>query len=271
MRLRSSTLVLVALTLTACTRGVGDVIELPTAPSPPAARPVKLTITPLGGGTLLAGDSAPLTTSGALPGSGAVLGAFAEFDNGQGRYVEAAWTSSDVNVIAIVDNRFIARAPGAVTITATFEGHSDTEQFTAGPGIFGRWSGAYVVERCVANTGSMDDVLCRTPSGGRSGIAPVGATLPFAMEITAVSGDQISGRVFFGMLIGTLTGTNRGGGTFALEGVIAGPGGTITIVGWNMRAVSDAMEGVLGYEMRLDGVAGIGGVAGRLATMTRQD
>jgi hypothetical protein len=269
MRSRFLTLVLVAFTLIGCTRGVGD--ELPTAPSPPPARAVKLTITPLGGGTLLTGDSAPLTTSGALPGSGAVLGAFAEFNNGQGRYVEAAWTSSDESIIAVVDDRFVARAPGAVTITATFEGQSDTEQFTAGPGIFGRWSGAYVVERCVANTGSMDDVLCRTPSGGRSGLAPVGATLPFAMEITAIGGDQISGRVFFGMLSGVLTGANRGGGTFALDGVITGPGGAITIVGWNMRAVSDAMEGVLGYEMRLDGVAGTGGVAGRLAGMTRQE
>lgn len=263
-------LVLACVAVIGCTRGVVTSDDLPTAPTPQPPRPIRLTITPLGGGSILVGGTAPLATSGGLPTSGVALGAFAEYNNGQGRYVEAAWTSSDDSIVAVVDNTLVARKRGTATLTATFEGISDTEDFTVDGGFFGRWSGSYVVERCDGSTGSMQDVLCRPPSGSRSGIAPVGATLPFAIEIPETSSEDITARVFFGTVSGVLSGKNRGGGYFWLLGDVTGQGGRISIVEWNMRAARDVMEGVVLYQIRLDGVSGIGAVALRLSNVTRQ-
>jgi hypothetical protein len=271
MRSRFVTLALVCLSPIGCTRGVVDIADIPTAPPVPPVRAVRLTIAPIGGGSMLVGDRAPLMTSGTLPGNSVPLGAFAEFDNGEGRYVEASWTSSDDSVIAVIDHALVARAPGSATLTARFEGQADNEAFTVGAGIFGRWSGTYVVEQCVANSGSMQDVLCRQAAPpARTGLAALGATLPFAVEITAVSGDDISGRVFFGMLTATFAGKNHGGGFFSLTGAAAGQGGTINLIDWHTRVVDDGMAGLVAYDVKLDGVAGIGGVAARLASVTRQ-
>jgi hypothetical protein len=270
MRSRLLILVLAGMVLSGCSRGVITDDDLPTAPTPQPPRATRLTVTPLGGGNILVGATAPVATSGGMPTNGVALGAFVEFSNGQGRYVEAAWTSSDESVAAIVNNMLVARKRGTAVLTATFEGQSDSEEFTVDGGFIGRWSGTYVVERCVANSGSLQDVLCRPPGEGRAGIMPVGATLPFALEISEAGGDDITGRVFFGMVNGVLAGKNRGGGYFYLAGEIAGQGGAINIVDWNMRASRDVMEGVLAYQVKLDGLPGIGTVGARLANMTRQ-
>lgn len=270
MRLSLFTVALAAVIAASCSRGVVSDDQLPTAPSPPPLTVVRLTITPLGGGNILAGTSAPITTSGGLPSNAVALGAFAEFTNGQGRYVEAAWTSSDDSIIAVVDNTLVARKRGTATLTAAYGGHSDTEDFIVDGGFVGRWSGSYVVEQCTGSTGSMQDVLCRAPAGSRAGIAHVGATLPFTIEISEAGGDDISARVQFGAISGVLPGKNRGGGYYYLTGALSGPGGSITIVEWNTRAVRDVMEGVIAYQVRIDGVSGIGAVGVRLKDMTRQ-
>ena len=270
MRLRLFTVVLAAFVAASCTRGIVSDGQLPTAPSAVAPRVVKLTVTPVGGGTIVAGSTAPITTDGPLPSNGGALGAFAEYNNGQGRYVAASWTSSDDSIAAVVNDMLVGRKSGTVTLTATFEGHTDSEAFNVDGGFFGRWSGSYVVEQCGGSTGSMQDVLCRPPAGGRSGIAPVGATLPFALEITDAGGDDISGRVHFGALSGVLPGKNRGGGYFYLTGTVRGPGGAITIIEWNARAARDIMDGVISYRLTIDGVSGVGEVAVRLKDMTRQ-
>jgi hypothetical protein len=262
-------LVLACTAIAGCTRGVVTDDNLPTGPTP-VLTVVKLTITPLGGGNILVGGTAPMTTSGGLPGSGVALGAFAEYNNGQGRYVEAVWTSSDDSILAVVDQTLVARKRGTATLTATFGGQSDTEDFVVDGGFVGRWSGSYVVEQCTGSTGSMQDVLCRAPSGSRSGIMPVGATFPFALEITETGGDDISGRVLFGTVTGVLAGKNRGGGYYYLMGDISGQGGTISIIQWNTRAANDLMEGVIAFQVKLDGVSGTGAVGVRLKEMRRQ-
>jgi hypothetical protein len=268
MRSRFLTVVLVALSITGCSRGVIEADDLPTAPS---LRVTKLTITPIGGGNILVGGTAPVVTSGGLPANGVALGAFAEYNNGQGRYVDATWSSSDDSVVAIIDRTLVARKRGTATLTASFDGQADTEQFIVDGAFFGRWSGAYLVEKCSANSGSVQDVLCRPPSAGRAGIAPVGATLPFALEISEVSSDDITGRVSFGTISGVLSGKNRGGGYFYLTGQIAGQGGVLNIADWNVRAANGVMDGVIAYQVKFDGLPGIGTVGVRLVNMTRQD
>lgn len=250
-----------------CTRGVVD-----TAPTTPSPTITALTITPVGGGSLLVGSSAPITTaSGAVtPANATALGAYAQFSNGNGRYVDAAWTSSDARIIAVEDAKLVARGRGSVTITATFEGRSDTETFSAEGGIGGRWAGSYLVEQCSGNTGSLQEVLCNPAGNARpAGIAAVGSTLPFSLEISE-NGSDLAATVVIGPVRGTLTGKNRNAGYFYLQGLIEDSGGTVTIVHWDTRVVRDELEGFIGYQTKLPGLPGFGSVAAKLTGVTRR-
>jgi hypothetical protein len=270
MQLRFVTLALACLAVTGCTIGAIPAGDFPTAPTPQPPRATRLTITPVGGGNILVGANPAMATSGTLAPNSIALGAYAEYNSGPGRYVQATWTSSDDSVLAVADHVLIARKRGAVTLTASFEGLSDSEEFTVDAGFFGRWSGASVVEQCTGSTGSMQDVLCRPPSGGRAGMAAIGATWPFAIEIPETSGEDITARVSLGSATGVVSGKNRGGGYFGLLGEITGQGNTITFVDWNMRAAQDVMEGVATFQVRINGVSGLGVVQVRLLNVTRQ-
>lgn len=267
MQSRFVTLVLVMLATSGCTRGLNSLHELPAAPTP---RVVRLTITPVGGLRIVVGTSLPLTTSGGLPPNGVALGAFAEYENGQTGYVDATWTSSDADVVAVTNATVTSRKRGSATLTASFDGRSDTANVVVDGGFFGRWSGTYVVEQCTANSGSMQDVLCRPPSTGRSGIAPVGATLPFTIEIPETTSEDITARVNLGVAEGALSGKNRGAGLFYVTGELPAPGGTVNVVDWNMRGLNDVMEGVAHYQVRLHGLQGAGSVLLRLSNVVRQ-
>ena len=224
-----------------------------------------LTITPTGG-VITVGNSAPITVTGTTPG----LGAFARFSDGTGHYVEAAWTSSDESIIAIEGGRLIARDRGQATLTATFEGMSDTETFVAEGGIAGRWRGTYTVQQCGGSTGSMEEVLCNPAGNTRPvGRAAVGTTLPLSMEITE-NGTDLIAIVSFGDVRGTLTGKNRGAGFFFLQGAFEMNRSTINLIRWDTRVVRDGMEGFIGYQLRTPDLPGFGTVAAQLTTMTRQ-
>jgi hypothetical protein len=265
---RCLTVALASVLVCACTRNVVD--TPPTAPTPPPAAVTTLTITPIGGGSLMVGSSAPIATDGGLPTNGTPLGAFAQFSDGSGRYVQARWTSSDDSIITVDGAQLVARARGTVTLTASFEGKSDTESFTSEGGIAGRWRGSYVVEQCAGNSGSMQEVLCNPAGNSRPvGIAAVGNTLPFSLEISEHDTD-LTAIVSFGSLRGTLTGKNRGAGYFFLQGVIEAGGGAINIIHWDTRVTRDAMEGFIGYQVRIPDLPGIGAVAAKLVDMTRQ-
>ena len=214
------------------------------------------------------GSTASIFVGDAAPGT--ALGAFAHYNNGSGRYVEAAWTSSDTSIIAVEGNQLVARGRGTVTLTATFEGKSDTESFTSEGGIAGRWSGSHIVEQCSGSSGSMQEILCTPPGSPRPvGIAAVGNTLPFSLEISE-NGTDLTATVSVATVRGTLTGKNRGGGFFHLQGVIEAPGGTVNIIHWDTRVTRDSMEGFIGYQLRLPNLPGIGAVAAKLANVTRQ-
>lgn len=266
---RSVTVVLTCVVVAACTRNVVD--SPPTAPTPLPPAVTKLTITPIGGGSMMVGSTAPIATSGGLPANGTALGAFAQFNDGSGRYVEAAWTSGDESIITVDGAQLVARGRGTVTLTATYEGQSDTETFTAEGGIAGRWRGAYRVEQCAGNTGSMQEVLCNPPGNTRPpGVAAVGSVLPFTLDISE-QGADLSVHVSFGTIRGTLVGKSRGGGFFYLQGVIEGPGGgAINIIHWDTRVIRDGMEGFIGYQVRMSNLPGIGAVAAKLVAVTRQ-
>ena len=246
--------------LAGCT--VGTVDAIPVAPTPTVRR---LTITPVGGATIVFGASVLFVSSGMSPG----LGAFAEYSNGTGRYVEATWTSSKSSIVSVDNTALTARSRGTAIVTATFEGHSDDEQFEVIGGIAGNWAGTYVVQQCGGSTGSIIDVMCTAPGTGRQpGLAYVGATLPITMELT-VSGDDVSGIVAFGNLRGTLTGKDRGAGSFYLQGTIEGVV-TLTITYWDTLVQRDELQGFLNYHVRVSGVSGTGEAVTRLVNVTRR-
>jgi hypothetical protein len=269
MQLRFFTLALACASVIGCTRGITPLDELPTGPTAIPVTVIELTVTPVGGGTISVGDEAPITTNGGIPSSGALLGAFARFSNGSSRYVEAAWTSSDDNIITVSGATLIGRGRGTATLTATFEGRSASEKFVAEGGIAGRWSGSYLVEQCTATSGSMTEVLCGG-DGRPPGFAAVGRTLPFSMEIVENNRD-LSGVVSFGQNRGTLTGRNRGAGFFYLLGSFPGNGGSVNVFHWDTRVVRDSMEGFIAYEIRLQELPGVGRVAAKLTNMTRRE
>lgn len=249
-----------------CTVGVSN--EPLTAPTPLPPTVTALTITPVGGGSMLIGGATPMATSGGTPSS--VVGAFAQFSDGSGRYVEATWASSDDSVIAVDGAQLVARGRGTAMLTATFEGKSDTETFTVEGGVAGRWQGSYIVEQCSGSSGSMQEILCNPAGNNRPvGLAAVGNVLPFSLEISE-SGTDLTAVVSFGALSGTLTGKNRGGGFFFLQGLIEVNGGAVNIVHWDTRVVRDSMEGFIGYQLRLPNLPGFGGVAGKLVEMSRR-
>jgi hypothetical protein len=260
-----SAITFITLSTLGCTRGVIDVDQIPTAP---ATRLIALTITPLGGGSLSAGSTVDIVVSGGLPADGVAVGAFAEYSDGTGRYVDASWSSADESVLAIVGSSLVGRSRGAATVTASFEGRTDTETFLVDGGISGRWSGALLVEQCTANSASLAQVLCGAP--GRSpGLAAIGARLPLTMDI-AESSDNIAATVVLDTARGTLTGPNRGGGFFTVLGTIDQSPTRINVFHWDARVVRDEMEGYIGYEMRIAGLPGFGQVAAKFADIVRQ-
>jgi hypothetical protein len=269
--LRFAGVILGGALLVSCTRGVmTDAQANPVAPTPSAPTVTKLTITPLGGGSMMLGASAPIVSTGTSPTTGAVVGAFAEYSNGTGRYVAATWTSSNAGVVSVTSEAITAMGRGTAILTASFGGQSDDEQFVVFGGIAGVWGGTYVVEQCSGSTGSVSEVLCTPPNTGRpAGVTHVGATLQIAMELT-VNGDDVTGVVAFGNIRGTLTGKDRGAGLFFLQGTIADASGTLTITHWDVQVQRDGIQGFINYQLRLANLPGIGAVGTRLAAVTRR-
>ena len=244
--------------------GAGE--QVPLAPSPTI---IRLTITPVGGGRLTAGDSVPIVTSGGLSGSGAaVVGAFAEYSDRTGRYVDATWRSDDEDILAIVGSSLVARRRGTTTLTASFEHRTDTETFIVEGGIPGRWSGSFLVEQCAASSGSMAEVVCGAP-GRAPGLAAVGAMLPIAMEITE-RGEDLTADFSLSQARGTLSGRKRGGGYFTFSGSIDGPQLRISFFHWDAAVGGDQIDGFIGYEIRIAGLPGLAQVAAKFVNVVRQ-
>jgi hypothetical protein len=252
--------------LAGCAHGV--VTELPTAPGVTIA---SLTITPAGGASMLVGESAPITSSGALTDTGPVLGAFAQYRDGSGRYVPATWTSSDANVIRVDGTSFTAIGRGTVTITASAEGRTARETFIVEPRSEGNWSGTFVVDRCLATSGSMADLICMSPDQGRPpGLFPVGDATPLTLQI-ARAGTELTAVAQFGDLRGTLTGLDRGSNFLTLKGDLTANRTTIGVGYWDTVVRTDAMEGFISFEVKVAGLPGVAVVDAHLDKVARRN
>jgi hypothetical protein len=249
--------------LISCAHGVVD--ELPTAPS---AVIHSLTITPVGGGTLIAGRSAPITSTGPLPDTGAVLGAFARYRDGSGKYIEAAWSTSDPQVLVVSGGALVPMARGTAVLTARAGGLTASETFAVEPNMAGSWTGGYVIDQCGAGSTAMFDAVCSAEPTRRGMFAP-GTAAPLSLEIHK-DGEQLTATAQFGGQRGTLRGTDRGQNYLTLTGDLAGNRTTFTIAHWDARVRTDLMEGFIGFEIRIEGLPNIAAVAAHLDNVQRR-
>jgi len=249
----------------------GTVAALPSAPTPvtPAITLKSLTITPAGGGTIIAGNAVEITSSGPLPSTGAVLGAFAQYSDGSGKYVEAKWTTSDPNVLVVSGSSLKAMSRGSASLSATAEGQTATETFNVEPTMAGTWAGNYVVDQCSAGSASMYDGICGNTPGREPGVLPVGKSAPITFQIIK-NGTDLSAVTAFGELRGTITGTDRGQNFLTLKGDLKVERTTLTIVYWDSRVETDLMEGFIGFEVRIDGVPSHAQVTAHFDNVTRR-
>jgi len=259
---------LATLAIAGCSHGT--ISSLPAAPTPAAAAIKSLTVTPVGGGTMIVGATAPITSSGTLQSTGATLGAFALYADGSGKYVAAKWTSSNDSVIAVDGVNFTARGRGTATITASAEGMTANETFIVEPGIPGTWSGTFVVDQCSASSGSMNEVICFPPSQGRPpGSLTAGSVVPLTMVI-GQSGTMLTASAQVGELRGVLTGIDRGGNFLTFSGELNVNTTTVTLLHWDSRVVTDLMEGFITFEVRITGIPGLAQVAAHFDKLTRR-
>lgn len=266
---RSVVVVFASLVLGGCSHGT--ISGLPTAPSNtvPAVTVRKLTVTPVGGASIIAGKTAHITTSGPLPATGAILGAFAEYTDGTGKYVEANWTSSDPTILVASSTSLQAMRRGTATLTATAEGHTASETFTVEPGIPGTWTGTYVVDQCSAGSGSLQELICNATPGRQQGTLKVGAVAPITFQITQ-SGTDLSATAAFGEVRGTLTGSDRGQNYLTLKGDLTFNATTISLVHWDANVRTDVMDAFIGFEVRVAGLPSHANVTGHFVDVMRR-
>lgn len=270
MSLPSRFVVIACATLMIAGCSHGTVAELPTSPTAaPAVTVRRLTITPAGGGTMLAGGTAQITTSGPLPSTGAVLGAFVEYTDGSGEYVDAAWTSSDPSVLVVSGSTMRAIGRGTATLTAAAKGHTASETFRVEPGIPGTWAGTYVVDQCAAGSASMHELICSALPGRQPGVLPVGAAAPISFQVRQ-TGTDLTATAAFGEIRGTLTGSDRGQNFLTLKGDLTFDRTTITVVYWDALVRTDVMEGFIGFEVRIAGIPSFAQVTGHFVDVTRR-
>jgi len=251
--------------LISCAHGV--ITETPTSPGPAPVAIQRLTITPTST-TMIAGDVAPITSSGPFPPDSLILGAFAQYTDGSGKYVSASWTSSDARVIAIDNSKLTAVGRGTATITARAEGMTATAEYTVEPNVAGTWSGNFVVEQCNAGSGSMQELICGDTPGHR-GVLPVATSTPITFTIEK-NGADLTARAASGDWRGVLSGTDRGQNFLTLKGDLTGNRATVTIIYWDTRVKTDLMEGFIGFEVRLDGVPSNAAVTAHFDNVTRR-
>ena len=217
---------------------------------------------------MVPGGSIPIASSGLMPSNGA-FGAYAEFTDRSFRFVEAEWTSSDPSVMTVANATLRALARGTGTITATTAGHTASETVTVNPGIPGTWAGSFVVDRCVAGSGTIDQLICSAVPGREPGQWPAGASRPASFVITQ-SGTALTAPAAFGDMRGTLTGTDRGSNVLTFSGELRADRTTIKLTHWDSRVSIDLMEGFVSFEVRVDGAASYALVSGHFANVTRR-
>jgi len=185
----------------------------------------------------------PLTSQGALSWTAGVIAA------GASQEVTVAFHPTSLGTYA-----------GALMVSGDQTSGSNTIPYSAevvaGTPFAGSWSGSYRVDDC-QGAGSVQDLLCSAPSGGRTGgLYPIGSVLPMALSL-AQTGDTVTGTLSLGELTGPVTGVveNR---LLTLRGTIGSGSLRATTVHWSSRVIGRTMDGVAAYRVTLPGLPGTG-------------
>ena len=262
---RFASIILASAMLTACAHGV--ITESPTAPGPGPVTIRGLIVTPTTA-TMVAGNSAPITVSGPFPTDHVVIGAFAQYSDGTGKYVVASWTSSDTSVLTIDGTNVTAMRRGSATVTARAEGMTATATFTVEPTVAGTFSGNLVVDQCDAGSGSMLEVVCGNTPGHR-GTLPLGTVVPITLTIDK-NGADLTATLVSSDWRGTLRGTDRGENFLTLRGDLTGNRTRVTVINWDSRVQADVMEGFIGFEVRIDNLPSNAAVTAHFDNLIRR-
>lgn len=210
--------------------------------------------------TITNSGNATLTVSGTTVSGGLVSHTTASWTNG----TIAAGASQTVSV------RFQPTTAGSYSGTVSVNGDQTSGSNTiaisgnaTGASAQGTWSGSYLVERC-DGTGSNQDYFC-----SQRGAFPPGSSLPISFTLTQ-SGSSVSGRVTFGQVTGSVTGSVNAGGTLSLSGTAVGGQVTVTLTNFNVSVNGASMSGNFVYNAGLAGVPGVAVVTSRLSGVTRR-
>jgi len=185
----------------------------------------------------------PLTSQGALSWTAGVIAPGASQD------VTVAFHPTSLGTYA-----------GALMVSGDQTSGSNTIPYSAevvaGTPFAGSWSGSYRIDNC-QGAGSVQDLLCSAPSGGRAGgLYPIGSVLPMALTL-AQNGDSVTGTLSLGELTGPVTGVieNR---LLTLGGTIGSGSLRVATVHWSSRVTRGTMDGVAAYRVELNGFPGTG-------------
>ena len=89
------------------------------------------------------------------------------------------------------------------------------------------------------------------------------------LQITQ-TGKDLTAAAQFGELRGTLTGIDRGQNFLTLSGDVTVNRTTVTLVYWDARVLTDAMEAFIGFEVRIAGVPSFAAVTAHFNNVTRR-
>jgi len=129
-------------------------------------------------------------------------------------------------------------------------------EVVAGTPFAGSWAGNYRIDNC-QGAGSVQDLLCSSPSGGRTGgLYPSGSVLPMALSLAQI-GASVTGTLSLGELTGPVTGVveNR---LLTLRGTVGSGPLQATTVHWSSRVTGRTMDGVASFSVALPGFPGTG-------------
>lgn len=191
---------------------------------------------------------------------------------GMADQLSASWTSGQIPAggSQAVTIRFSPTSAGSYNGSLSVNGDQTSGVNTlaisassSGMDVSGRWSGAYVVERC-NGTGSVQDLLCSQ----NRGLFPPGSSLPVTIDLRQ-NGANVTGTLAFGQVTGPVTGVVGSSGTLTLQGTARSSALAATITSWSVRVEGSQMTGSIGYDVTLTGVPGVGSVGARLGRVTR--
>ena len=242
----------------------------PTSPTATATRVIGVSGN-LAFGEVAIGTSRDATMTISNTGTAALNVTGISSSGGFGSTLTASWPSGTIAAGAsqTVTLRFSPTTAGAYSGSVTVNGDqtSGTNTLPVSASSIstfsGNWLGGHRVDAC-NGTGSLQDLAC----SANRGVFPVGTVFGFGANLQQ-SGNNVSGTVNLGGLIGSVTGSVTNG-TLTLRGTATGDGFTAVITFWSTTLQGNTMGGSVNYDLTLTGVPGVAGIQGQLTSVTRQ-